>query len=218
MVGASGSGIATATAGWEGEAVADAAPAGEGTKRCGKGRREVYYIQSASAVTEGSSVGGAGAARGEGQGRFRNAMARGKSTDTFYEVRLDSWNCSCAAFAFQSFGLLGVDGNEDSVGPAEEGGVLGREARSSEAREVGGIPEAYTGEGEAPVVGEEDFMFGGTVFPGGIAPVCKHILAAAMAKNLPEFVMPPGRDAIEGWREVTTNDLAGWGAGWGERF
>lgn len=146
------------------------------------------------------------------------ANSRGKATDTFYEVRLDSWNCSCAAFAFAAFALLGVE----EGGGGNEGGdpVVGMGVNAGEA-EAGGAGDC--GRGAAAALEEEErerggFRFGGTATkPDAVVPVCKHILAAAVARSLPDFAMPPGREQ-RGWkREVSGSELAGWGAGWGDR-
>jgi hypothetical protein len=169
-------------------------------------------------------------------------MARGKATDTFYEVRLDSWNCSCAAFAAAGMGLLvlddeeglevekGGDGDEDDhegvveSGEEEEEGVGGGwRADEGDGREGGendGDLEdtgARMRQTQSDVL-EERFKFGGTATrPNATAPVCKHILAAAMAKNLPDFMTPPGRDGRD-WRgEISGNERAGWAAGWRDR-
>lgn len=149
--------------------------------------QEVWYIQSASAITEAD-------ARSGGAGRYRNAM-RGKATETFYEVRLDSWNCSCAAFAFQAFSLLST---------REEQGE--RNAGHGEHEEMEAVADGYEG-----------FRFGGTAVEGGVAPVCKHILAAALAKNLPGFALPLGKEGRVWKRDMGREELAGWAAGWGDR-
>ncbi|KPI35700.1 uncharacterized protein AB675_1220 [Cyphellophora attinorum] len=175
--------------------------------------KEVYYIQSASAVTDHptsinpnqitSSPGTndfatSRAAPSTSTGRYRNAL-RPKPTDTFYEVHLDSWNCSCAAFAFNALNLLSIDdgGEGDDDGPSAK---------------LGEPPtESPVGPVEGPV-----FRFGGTITqPHSPAPVCKHILAACVARSLPEWAW----DGSEGWRREVSDreEMAGWGGGWGDR-
>ncbi len=139
-------------------------------------------MQSASAVMESSSRG----AGGQG-GRYRNAM---RATNTHYEVRLDSWNCSCAGFAFSCFTLLNTVGEK------------GRE----------GLVEGQSGEERTGGEGNEDWAFGRTATRKGTGvPVCKHILAAVLAKAAPELFA----DAVAR-REVSREEMAGWGAGWGD--
>lgn len=53
---------------------------------------EVFYVQSASAVTESRA-----------NSRYRRANM---ATKTHYEVRLDGWNCSCGAFSQRVLKLL----------------------------------------------------------------------------------------------------------------
>ncbi|ETN44257.1 uncharacterized protein HMPREF1541_10808 [Cyphellophora europaea CBS 101466] len=171
----------------------------EGEHKFSSGGREVWYVQSASAITdaEQSRVGVAG-----GTGRFRNAL-RSKATDTFYEVRLDSWNCSCAGFAFQAFILL-TTGEEVWKADVGSGGL--------------GKDDVAMAEGSREGSAAEDFRFGGTAMNGGMAPVCKHILAAALARNMPAFVLSPDREGRDRERQAGRQELAGWGAGWGDRF
>ena len=140
--------------------------------------REVWYVQSASALTEVQTSSST-------SGRFRNAL-RSKATQTFYEVRLDSWNCTCAAFAFNSFILSSTAGNVD------------RRIINDGAREGG-------------------FSFGGTAATDGPVPICKHILAAALARCLPRFAVPLGRDGRDWRRSIRAEEAAGWGGGWGTR-
>lgn len=69
----------------------------------------VYYVQSASAVTESNSGRTANS-------RFRNAWIPSKA---HYEVRLDSWNCSCPAFAQSQLKMLRktpITGSSDAEG------------------------------------------------------------------------------------------------------
>ena len=61
---------------------------------------EVFYVQSASAVTLKSTS-------RSNKSRYKNAF---NPSSVYYEVRLDAWNCSCPAFAFSAFGR---DGDED---------------------------------------------------------------------------------------------------------
>lgn len=87
---------------------------------------EVFYIQSASAVTDPGN-------RRATSSRFRNAWNPAK---VHYEVRLDSWNCTCAAFAQSHLKLLlgGQDDGEVEKGRMEDDcNWVGGEATRSDA-------------------------------------------------------------------------------------
>ena len=193
--------------------------------------QEVYYIQSASAVTDsvagrqqsstaspyGYIVNPPPAPVTASTGRYRNAL-RTKATDTYYEVRLDSWNCSCAAFAFNALTLLSLP-EEDTTST-----IAGAEARpaspSATANQLIPLPEQPTSNDKPP------FKFGGMLTrPSAPAPVCKHILAACLASSLPEWAWCAAETSTgEKWRREADvgasagrEVVAGWGAGWGDR-
>jgi len=137
---------------------------------------EVFYVQSASAVTEPVS-------RRSAVSRFRNAWS---ATKIHYEVRLDSWNCSCAAFAQSQLKLL-----------------LGKHDVNDKMMDV-----AISEDGLA----EPQPWFGGRLTkPDSPAPVCKHILAAAIANAAPNLFT----DGFQ-VQEVSEEEIAAWSAGWGE--
>lgn len=139
---------------------------------------EVFYVQSASAVTDPVN-------RRTTTSRFRNAW---NPTKVHYEVRLDSWNCTCAAFAQSSLKLLLEDIGE---GPGQN------QARVATHPLDAGLPEAW---------------FGGiATSPDARVPVCKHILAAALSKAAPNLF---SEDTTV--RTVTAEETAAWSAGWGE--
>lgn len=190
---------------------------------------EVYYIQSASAITDAHPIRNTNtttsttthtfptsteaqptttAPTTSSSSRFR---PRERPTETHYEVRLDSWNCTCAAFAFSALGLLS---RPDLTSEAEPGFTAAGGSRTlsrSEGEEGVEVGEETEGKGE--------FRFGGTATRDGLgAPICKHILAACLARWLPGWAW--GGDGDEGreWhREVRREEAAGWGAGWGDR-
>ena len=57
-----------------------------------------------------------------------------------------------------------------------------------------------------------DWAFGGMCTNGNMGvPVCKHILAALLCKAAPEVF---GHGMVV--REVSKEELAGWGGGWGD--
>ncbi len=174
---------------------------------------DVFYIQSASAATSQHHPKHSTTTPGEAQGRFRNALAsnstsksKGSATQTYYEVRLDSWNCSCAAFAFSSFTSLTKTGedvdNDNSTHQSEHkdgdghGDGCGAVKASSSplACQFGGVatvPNAAAG-----------------------VPVCKHILAAMMARASPDLFLEGVHVNVR--REVGREEMAGWGSGWGD--
>jgi len=145
---------------------------------------EVFYVQSASAVTSAEEA---------GKSRYRRSY---DPSNTYYEVRLDSWNCSCPAFAFSAFGS-GFD-REGFAEAFHHPTSLDDEA-------------TYTSHDEASAP-EEEWRFGGTLTTDEMGvPVCKHILAAALGKVAPALF---GRGVQR--KEVGLEELAGWGAGWGD--
>jgi hypothetical protein len=86
-----------------------------------------------------------------------------------YLVRLEAWNCSCAAFAFSAF-----PGPASSVG---FGGFDGRVDFAGEVAQVG--QEGGVGENEG------EWEFGGLSRDGrdgGAVPCCKHLLSCLLAE------------------------------------
>ena len=139
-------------------------------------------MQSASAVTSMTTTG-----LRSNRSRYANAY---QASSVCYEVRLDAWNCSCAAFAFSAFGR-DVDGDEEDD---DERGARPDDKNQDERRE------------------KLDWAFGGTLTrPGTVTPTCKHILAAVLGKQLPSLF---GAGVVE--KEVSSVEAAGWAAGWGE--
>ncbi|KAJ5693306.1 hypothetical protein N7462_002729 [Penicillium macrosclerotiorum] len=108
-----------------------------------------------------------------------------------YETRLHAWNCTCPTFALSAFRDLG-----------SRLGWMSAAQRPSDL--------AILRHRERPV----DYPFGGTltcrtdrVSP----PVCKHILACVLFARCPGLF---GCDE-DGRRLVSTEEMAGWCAGWG---
>lgn len=135
---------------------------------------ETFYVQSASALTEHSN-------RATASSRFRNIW---NATNVHYEVRLDAWNCTCAAFAQSQLRLL--------VGELQ----TGREHGSSKV--PGLIAESQV------------WTFGGvaTIKDADI-PVCKHILAAAICTAAPDAFSNDIK-----CKDASVEELAAWCAGW----
>ena len=181
---------------------------------------EVFYVQSVSAATSQHHPNHPGA---EPQGgRFRDALANSNSsssskgkgsaarTGTYYEVRLDSWNCSCAAFAFSSFTCLTKEDDGDHP-PTKENAYSTAGAFQYEEE---GITDDDSAEHTAA-----EWRFGGTrtlTLPNATAgvPVCKHILAAVMARAAPQLFVDGVHVNVK--RELGKEEMAGWGAGWGD--
>ena len=137
---------------------------------------QIFYVQSASAVTGVEQ-------HRPGNARFRNAWI---PTKMYYEVRLDSWNCTCAAFTHSQLKMLLLEEQTPDIDSASS-----------------------SFNGLLPI---SDIYFGGSVTKAdGITPVCKHILAAIMCTTAPNLF---GRGCT--CKDVSAEDLAGWAAGVGE--
>lgn len=137
---------------------------------------QVFYVQSASAITEHAT-------RGSINPRFRNTWS---ATKVHYEVRLDAWNCTCAAFAQAQLKLL-VDRDISS----DEQDVAA-DAKGAAAR--------------------QQCMFGGVATNrNAVTPLCKHILAAALFVSAPHIFGNFTQD-----KDVSMEEIAAWSAGWGE--
>lgn len=136
---------------------------------------EVYFVQSASAVTDPLNR------------RFIDRDSRfGNATRTYYEVRLDAWNCTCAAFAQSQMKIL-VDNTN----------------RSTDAYHV---PSTIRSQGS------DMLLFGGiSTKANAVTPICKHILAATFNKSAPALFAEGCEESL-----VSAEEMAGWCAGWGE--
>ena len=173
-------------------------------------KHEVFYVQSASAQSNNPSH---LTARADKQPRYYDARRKAKATDTYYEVRLDSWNCSCAGFAFDGFKGLDVEEGEGAeAGRVGMGtGGYGRGSDDGGWRSSGGEDEGEN-DAEKRVGDGTKFVFGGwATKKTEPVPICKHILAAALMKAAPELF---GRCVKV--REVSNEEIAGWGAGYGD--
>jgi hypothetical protein len=91
------------------------------------------------------------------KGRFKDLNVLSTIT---YTVRLESWNCSCAAFTFAAF----------------PGGVVWAPSVEDEDE---GMFEDGDGDGQ----GEKGWEFGGRSRDEGNVPVCKHLLACVLAER-----------------------------------
>lgn len=102
-----------------------------------------------------------------------------------YEVRLQAWNCSCAAFAFAAF-----SGEWDGIGEIED------ERMAIEGEGEGDGEEAASGGG-----------WGGKTLGHGV-PICKHLLACVLAEDV------EGLAAFIEEKLVSKEEMAGLAAGW----
>lgn len=100
---------------------------------------------------------------------------------TFYEIRLDVWNCSCPAFTFSAFPPVNSDPDEHSVHVPSE------------------IQD-----------NDNEWNFGGVSLGEGVPPICKHLLACVLVERCPNLFgtcveeKVVGVDEAAGW-------AAGWG-------
>lgn len=125
--------------------------------------------------------------RSSHQSRSRFASKRNENTTTEgmnYEVRLQAWNCSCAAFAFAAFS-------------GEWDGATIEDKRNASDGEGGGDDEEVVGAGG----------WGGKTLGRGI-PVCKHLLACILAERVEELA------AFVEEKLVSREEMAGMAAGW----
>ena len=105
----------------------------------------------------------------------------------------------------------GVEGTESEGG--KDGNVEGMDGGGGEDGQLGmGGEEKREDEGD-----RRSWAFGGTLTrqEGAMGvPVCKHILAAMMEKAAPELFVEGTHLNVS--RDVGKEEMAGWGAGWGD--
>jgi hypothetical protein len=131
--------------------------------------------------------------------RFRDAGSAGGS-GVVYTVRPESWNCSCAAFAFSSFPGSSTSSKSKPWG-----------LRAQDGEEVmSGLDFDYGEGGVRAVAGDGEWQFGGVSLDGmegqGGVPVCKHLLACLLGERW-EGVL--GKYVKE--RVVGREEMAGFG-------
>lgn len=148
---------------------------------------ELYYVQSSSAVTS----------------KPNPRRKKPSPSATFYEVRLDSWNCSCPAFSVDAFqGLMDLP---------EDANVDHKVVNLTQVNEQKGQPDQHL----SAVEGSEgkSWRVGGTATlpTSGGMPICKHVLAATLARAAPKLFETGVSEIM-----VSREQLAGWGGGWGE--
>jgi hypothetical protein len=170
----------------EGIGVEQARQAREGKGKVEDGRRNVVYqVRSSQAMR---------------LGRFKSNHVPGNEITAVgigsmvYTVRLEAWNCSCAAFTFAAF-----------PGGGSGGGYWGGKAWDSEDEDV---MDRFEGSSQ------REWQFGGLGFDGmdlgngeggsGNMPICKHLLACLLGERwegvLGSYVMvrDVGREVMAG--------------------
>ena len=113
--------------------------------------------------------------------RFRDTSS---AISPIYTVRLQAWNCSCAAFAFGGF-------------PAAASGAKPWEPSEEDEEDV----EMDLDRMEKN--GENDWEFGGLSFDENV-PVCKHLLACLLGERWEGVLGPYFKE-----REVGRDEMAG---------
>lgn len=134
---------------------------------------------------------------------------------TVYSVRLNAWNCSCAAFVFAAFPGSGVGGDGHAWGWNDEVEDDGRDGEweweSEEVSEFRGNRVQREMEGVEQERQWTEWEFGGSSLDGnGIraanVPICKHLLACLLAERW---------DGVLGSylrvKEVGNEEMAGYG-------
>jgi hypothetical protein len=110
-------------------------------------------------------------------------------TTTSYQVRLQSWNCSCPAFAFAAFPAVGSEQDVPVYNPLD--------------------PPAATLQQDR--MGDAAWTFGGITLGSDMPPVCKHLLACVLVERVRGLF---GQFVEE--KDVGVEEAAGWAAGWGD--
>ncbi|KAH0828533.1 hypothetical protein AYO21_07766 [Fonsecaea monophora] len=141
---------------------------------------EVFYVQSSTTADKQSS-----------RPRYYHHGGH-SSTVPLYEVRLETWNCTCPAFSVSVFQSLNLEHGRDS-GVVDDDIDVGRT-------------------GPSKATAEYEYKFGGSVtIKLARTPSCKHIVAAFLAKAAPNIF-------ANGVKETTVSreEAIAWGGGWGE--
>ncbi|KAF1814466.1 hypothetical protein P152DRAFT_456718 [Eremomyces bilateralis CBS 781.70] len=144
-----------------------------------------YLVQSAQAEPSDASARTTPMAAGISESPIQELQQ--PTAELVYEVSLASWNCSCPAFVFAAF-----PPDVDVVGFEQN-----QHVHSVDAGEVGA--PSYGGCSLDSRLADET----------GSVPVCKHILACYLLER-GEF----GSSISMRTREITTDEMAGWAAGW----
>jgi hypothetical protein len=128
------------------------------------------------------------------KGRFKNVGSTSSSAMA-YTVRLEAWNCSCAAFAFSAF--------PGSAGPRSWAGIADDEQVGDRDVDVDLDVDMDVREKSG------EWQFGGLTFDGregGSVPVCKHLLACVLGEYWGDVLGGYVRE-----KEVGRDEMAGFG-------
>lgn len=135
--------------------LAPESPPKEAVPQPEKSRNKVYQVRSSQAP----------------KSRFKDPLSSTSAANLTYTVRLEAWNCSCAAFAFEAFpgGSLGHSPwadpeDNDSHSDSDFVEMLGGEEGKGVKLEFGGL--SFDGRGD-----------------GGKVPICKHLLACLLVER-----------------------------------
>lgn len=156
----------------------------DGLKIPSEKQRVVYYVKSNAHNSKSSRY-----------GRHADAL------ETNYEVRIQAWNCSCAAFAFAAFSGAAAwapdyPSYDDHVGYGHR----------EEDEEMLDAPE---NDEEAGRTRDGKLQWGGLMQGQGEVPLCKHLLACVLSER-----WDVAGSMVEG-RNIGREEMAGWAAGWG---
>jgi hypothetical protein len=131
-------------------------------------------------------------------------FATSYDTTTSYQVRLQSWNCSCPAFAFAAFPP--ISSSPHSSPPQQQCPPY-----DSEKEDTNNTSKKQKKAKDQDQDDDGKWIFGGMSLEHGMPPVCKHLLACVLVEKCKglfgEFVEE---------KSVGVEEAAGWAAGWGD--
>lgn len=116
----------------------------------------------------------------------QSAGAGGEGGEDVYGVRLGAWQCDCAAFAAAAYARSPSASASAETSQRQAAGTTGAES-VREARDRIGRRKVYFG-GVSALMMEE-----------GMPPVCKHLLACALAEGVGGWFGCGGVKRGEGW-------------------
>jgi hypothetical protein len=161
------------------------------------GQRVVYYVKSNAS------------SHSDRRSRYAKTADIGS---THYEVRPLAWSCSCAAFAFSAYNVPSTFSpsyaSYEDLSDYDRGQGYGHVVRNEEDEEMLDMPEGYA-EADRRRYKQRKCGWGGLMLGEGEVPLCKHLLACALAER-----WRVAAEMIEE-RMVGSEEMAGWGAGWG---
>lgn len=174
---------------------------GNGSKEAVNGPRQrvVYYVRSNAS------------SHSDRRSRYVKTADIGS---THYEVRPWAWSCTCAAFAFSAYNVPSSFSpsyaSYEDLNDYDRGQGYGHGVTNEEDEEMLDMPEGYA-EADRRRYKQGKYGWGGLMLGEreGEVPLCKHLLACALAER-----WRVAAEMIEE-RMVGSEEMAGWGAGWG---